>query len=321
MELRIFAAPAVEPISLQEMKEHLRLDSGDFSDNLSTTTLIPPGAQVVTAGYSIIGSYVDVLGMPSLVCIASGVVAGQINCKVQDSDDHTNWGDVGSVVTITNSNTKHEIAYTGAKRYVRVIAQVLTGTSNFGAYLLTYLSGTTEDDLLSAAITAARQQAEAITRRALITQTWDMALDAFPMSDAFNKATRAMCEILLPLGRLQSIYSFAYTKESGEEVSLTTTTDYLADTFSEPGRLVLPLGVSWPSFSLYAINAVRVRFVCGYGDTAETVPATIRAAIKMMAADLYANRESQEMVASGMKYAENKTVMNLLDPYILRSFG
>ncbi len=99
---------------------------------------------------------------------------------------------------------------------------------------------TAEDDLLSAIITASREHVEDITRRALLTQTWDYYLDEFPCSDF----------IRLPFGNLQSVTSVKYKDSDGTETTLTENTDYIVETNGEGcGRIVLPYGETWPSFT------------------------------------------------------------------------
>jgi hypothetical protein len=72
--------------------------------------------------------------------------------------------------------------------------------------------------------------------------------------------------------------------------------NYTVDTANEPGRVVLKSSASWPTLPEIA-NAVRVRFRAGYLDqtvspAVANVPASTKAAIKLMIGDLYANRES-----------------------------
>jgi hypothetical protein len=61
------------------------------------------------------------------------------------------------------------------------------------------------------------------------------------------------------------------------------------------------------------VNAVRVRFLCGYGDTAAAVPENARLWILMQVGAAYKHRES---VATGVSVAElpNRFHDALLDP-------
>jgi uncharacterized phiE125 gp8 family phage protein len=159
---------------------------------------------------------------------------------------------------------------------------------------------TIEDNLLTNQIKAAREEVEDITRRGIITQTWDYFLDDWPSEDY----------IVLPLGNLQSV---TYVNWKGTDDTLTTLTedtDYVVETNGEQcGRVVLPYNVSWPTGTLHPSKPVIIRFICGW-TSADSVPAKIRAAIKMIAGDLYEHRERQTL--SSMSFAENETVMRLL---------
>lgn len=309
MRAKIYTEPTVEPVSLTEIKEHLRLDSGTFGDNLTTYQCIAPGSQSITAGYTLYGTGVDVLGYSAVVTLDSGTngATGTVDVKIQESDDNvtfTDWtGGAFTQVTTANDNAVQEKEYTGTKQYIRVACRVLLAACVFGVQIQKYSSDTTEDTILTALITAARERAEAITRRALITQTWDAWLDKFPSANFFK----------LPFGKLQSVTSLAYKDDDGTETTMTVTTDYLVDSDSDPGRIVLPYGESWPSFTAYPYNPIKCRFVCGYGATSASVPAAIRTAIKMLVEDMYENRSARDTLTLN----ENRTVMALLQPYRL----
>lgn len=164
-----------------------------------------------------------------------------------------------------------------------------------------------EDDLLSDIIAAATGHVEDITSRQLLTATWDYYLDEFPSGDFFK----------LPFGRLQTVTHIKYTNSAGTITTMTAGTDYIVETNGDAcGRIVLPYGETWPSFAEYTSNPIVVRFTCGW-TTAAAVPASIRVAAKLIAADMYSNRESQVFTASGFEYRENKTVQRLLASYRL----
>lgn len=62
------------------------------------------------------------------------------------------------------------------------------------------------------------------------------------------------------------------------------------DTDSEPGRVVLKHGQSWPSTTLRTMNPVQVTYVAGYG-LAASVPPHLVQLIKLLVSHWYENRE------------------------------
>jgi len=302
----IVTAPAFEPISLNELKLHLRLDSGSFADNIDETQSIVPGAHVVAAAYTLVGTGVEVLGYTAVVVLNSGtnLATGTVDVKIQDSDDNVTFTDWSTgaftQVTTANDNAVQEKAYTGTKRYIRTVATVALATCDFSTTVVRLTATSVEDDLLNAIITAAREHVEDITRRAIITQTWDYFLGQFPSVDY----------IKLPFGNLQSVSSVKYTDSDGDETTLTADDEYLVQQNGEQcGFIILPYGVSWPSFTAYPSHPVAIRYVVGW-TTRALVPYKIKAAILLICADLYANREAQ--IVSGQNYHENKTAQRLL---------
>lgn len=138
-----------------------------------------------------------------------------------------------------------------------------------------------DDDLIDALVKAAREHVEIITRRALITQTWDYYLDEFP--------TGSVIEI--PRPPLQSVTHVKYTDKDGTE-STFSSASYHVDTDGEPGRIVLKYGESWPGDTLQTSNPIVVRFVAGYGESGASVPEAIIQAIKLLVGHYYENREA-----------------------------
>lgn len=141
--------------------------------------------------------------------------------------------------------------------------------------------GTADDDLIRVLIKTAREAVEQITRRALITQIWDYYADEFPEGNRIK--------LLMP--PLQSVSYVKYTDEDGD-VATFSSGSYIVDTYNQPGGVVLKDGESWPGTSLYAVNGVNVRFVCGYGDGSADVPDPIRAAMRLLIGHYYENREA-----------------------------
>lgn len=134
-----------------------------------------------------------------------------------------------------------------------------------------------EDALINVLISAARESAEHITERALMPQTWELQLDAFP--DAFR----------LLRGPVISVTSVKYLDKNGTLQTLDSS-QYQVDLTDDAGAWVLPAyGVEWPE-ARADINAARVRYQAGYADAA-TVPAAIKSWILLMIGTLYENRE------------------------------
>jgi uncharacterized phiE125 gp8 family phage protein len=93
-----------------------------------------------------------------------------------------------------------------------------------------------EDVLITGLIQAAREKVEEDTGRALITQTLDVYFDGVPCGGA---------AFLLPKGKLQSVTSLKSYDPDNVEATLSSS-KYLVDISSEPGRIVLNSGESWP---------------------------------------------------------------------------
>lgn len=138
---------------------------------------------------------------------------------------------------------------------------------------------TEDDQYIETLISVARQWAEGFTRRAFVTQTWDLVLDDFPHV------------IEVPLPPLQSVTAASFTHiDTDGTTTQVPTVRYTVDTDSEPARIHESYGQTWPSTRDIA-NAVRCRFVAGYGDDEANVPAPIRHAIKILVAQWYEHRE------------------------------
>ena len=139
-----------------------------------------------------------------------------------------------------------------------------------------------EDSLISALIHSATSMAEQKTGRAIMPQTWELTLDAFP--DAFELTC-------IPVA---SVSSVKYINTAGEQVTLDSTLYTLdaTDDYS-PARIIPAYGATWPAAREQA-NAVTVRYVAGYAE----VPEAIKTWIKVMTAAMYENR-SAETVGSG----------------------
>lgn len=296
MNLVIVTPPTIEPITLSELKNHLRLDSGTFAGNVESTQSIAPGSHATTTLYSLIGIAVDVAGKQAVVNLESGTngATGTVDVKIQEYDGVTwkDWtGGVFAQVTEANDNATYEKAYTGTASQIRVAAKVLLAACEFGVSIVTNSAVTSEDDDLSDLITDGRESVETYTRRKLLTQTWDYFIDVFP-DDNF---------IPIPFGNLQTVSSVTFTDSDGNDTILDEGTDYLVETNGDQhGMIVLPFGESWPADTLYPSNPIAIRFVCGW-TTAALLPKLIKRAVKFSAENFYYHADRAGTLTQFMK--------------------
>ena len=135
-----------------------------------------------------------------------------------------------------------------------------------------------EDADITIYIKSATALCEQILQRKLITQTWKMYLDSWPL----------YIDVLF--GDLQSVTHVKYT-DMDEDQSTFAASNYDVDIASVPGRIILKDTKSWPTDTLNANNPIEIQFITGYGD-AEDIPDDIRNAVLLTTAHLYENREN-----------------------------
>ena len=302
MKLKLYTEPSIEPITLAEAKEFLRLSTETFAGDIENVVSIAPGSHAVG---TLNGASVEVLGMEAVVILNAGTCTGTLDVTIQDSDDGSVWTDVDSYdqVTSANDDAVYEKSYDGTKRYVRGKAVVGTDVCEFAISVIRKSATIAEETTLTDMIQAARENIEDYLGRAILTQTWEMYLDEFPDDDY----------IVLPFGNLQSVDLFQYVDSDDNTTILTEDTDYLVERNGDGyGRIVLPYDIVWPTATLNTSNPITIRFTCGWSST-DDVPEAIKNAMKMLLADMYENRETQQFTAlPGAKYIENTTYAKLL---------
>jgi uncharacterized phiE125 gp8 family phage protein len=280
--LKIKTEPTSEPLSLADIKEHLRIDSGTLADAITETPSINIASY--STGTST-GTGVGVMGNSVVAYAVVGVVnaGATVNIHLEESDDNVTYADVvGSTFTqlsTANQNTVVEKEYAGTKQYVRASATV-AGDAIYGVNILEYIPPSAEDEYIESLITVARDIVQDHTGRRLINQTWNYYLDEWPYKD----------NIKIPYAPLVSVASVGYTDCDGTTYTMSTTL-YSVDTNSEPGRIVLENNGSWPSVTLHPMNPINIEYIAGYG-TSTNVPKTIKQAMKLIVGDLYENREN-----------------------------
>lgn len=173
-----------------------------------------------------------------------------------------------------------------------------------------------DDTLIASLIAAARQAAETLTGRQLITARWRQVLDCFPgpwligvpAGQSFSLPGHA---ILLPKAPVQSVVSIDYL-DMGSMSQTMPPASYTVDTACEPARITPIFGQIWP-ITLPQIGAVSVTFDAGYGMAAQ-VPEGIKSWIKLRVGSLYAHREEIALLNRG-SIESLPFVDGLLDPF------
>lgn len=188
---------------------------------------------------------------------------------------------------------------------VRLQAPAEVPVSVEDAKLHLRIDGDAEDAAVERMIKAATSNAERLTNRAFVTQSWALVLDRFPGG---NQA------IKLPLPPLQSVDAIKYFDSADTEQTLPAS-DYVADPTGLIGKVLPAWRKTWPATSGRPM-AVRIEFTAGFG-AAEDVPPDIVAAMLLLLGSLDQNREA---VVIGTIVSELPMgVEYLLSPFVIPS--
>jgi uncharacterized phiE125 gp8 family phage protein len=142
------------------------------------------------------------------------------------------------------------------------------------------------DDILdiTAKVAAAVSDRESFTGRQFVSATWELWLDSWPIDGI----------IRIPKPPLSSITSIKYIDTNGAEQTWSSSNYTVvapAGPNAQHGYVVPAYGLSFPSIRAVP-NAIKVRFVAGYGLPA-AVPDVFKQAIKLTFSEMYAFREEQ----------------------------
>lgn len=307
MSLVCVTPPATEPLSLHEVRIHLRLDS---------TNVEPCPASPVAALASAGAGNVNVGDHRYLVTFVT-------------ADGETQGGDQSTAVSVSNvgANGKvalSEIALGGAAVIARRVYRTKANADVF--FLLTTISNntattytdntadaslgvevpsqnTTGDPEIAALITTARTHIENYLNRKLITQQWQFKTSCFPSCG----------ELPLPLAPVQAVDGVSYLDISGASQTLAST-EYELEPSTLPAVIHRAYQKIWPSVQASRVP-VTVLFTVGYGSLPTDVPRPIRQAIQLLIGNLYENRDT-----NGPELLQGATYRALLDTYRVRCF-
>lgn len=142
-----------------------------------------------------------------------------------------------------------------------------------------------ESETVQRMIIAVRERAEAVTRRSLISQQWELSLDKFPLNSD---------KLFLPLPPLQTVDLITYFDTNNVETILDASA-YRVEVSSEPGYIKPVYNNVWP-IALNDTDVIKIKFTCGYGPigekTSTNIPKAIEQWMLLNIANLFENRES-----------------------------
>lgn len=311
MPLSLVTPPSGYPVTLDEVRAWCRIHAGnqDRAPDAPTAALAGAGAGNVDNG-------------AHRYLVVFVTAAGK-----------TNAGTPSAAATVVDKTANGKVALTGiALGSTAVTAREIYRTAAGGtSYLLlatlndntttTYTDNiadaslgagapsvnTTDDPVLVMLAASATRRAETVTRCALVTQTWDLTLDCFPG-----------WTLTVPKPPLRSVTSITYADSNGVLQTLDPS-QYVVDIKSEPARITPAFGLVWP-ITRPEMNAVTVRFVCGFG-AASDVPADVKHWMQMRLSTLEINRESLSIERAAVLELPDHYVDGLLDSVRNRSYA
>ncbi len=285
MIIDVHEGPASEPLTIAEVMAHLRMDEGNQEPAPTAPTVAiqasPSAGNVDNGLHRYLVTFVTADGetQAGTSSAAATVVDRTINGKVSVTDIPVGGAAVtarrlyrtaaGGAVWLALAT----IADNTTTVYLDNVADASLGA---GAPA----GNTTDDPALSSLIEAARKEVEYELKRCLVTQTLDAYFDGFPCDQPMH----------LKLQPLQSVTSITYIDSNGDEQVLADT-QYKVDAKSKPARIAPAYGCTWPS-TRDEVNAVKVRFVAGYGAPA-AVPKSIKQWMLLRIGSLWQNRATQ----------------------------
>jgi uncharacterized phiE125 gp8 family phage protein len=166
---------------------------------------------------------------------------------------------------------------------------------------------------------------ENYTRRAFVTQTWELKLDEWwderyasvSRYGSWRRTRWTENAIFIPRAPLIAVSSITYLDLDGNTDTIATTV-YRVDTSSEPGRITLDYNQTWPSDLRLVSHPITITHTAGYG-AQSAVPDDIKHAILMLVGHWYENRESTH-VGTISKEVEF-SVKDILSPHQMGAFA
>lgn len=160
-----------------------------------------------------------------------------------------------------------------------------------------------EDALIGAAVIAARTYVENFTRLRLITQTVKVITTGW-----------GGWGLTLPVRPVQSIEQVRYKNTLDGSFTEWPSANYQLVRTMSPARIAPAYGLTWPT-PRSDFDNVEVTFIAGFGDASTDIPGDIVAAVKLLTAHFYENRQNE--LAGNMISKLTLGADRLLMPHVL----
>jgi uncharacterized phiE125 gp8 family phage protein len=148
----------------------------------------------------------------------------------------------------------------------------------------------TRAEIMRGLLVTARRKVERDAAVALITQTRVAKFDCFHG-----------CEQEFHIVPIQSV-AITYLDSAGDSQTWETS-NFQVDTHNIPPRVAPVDGETWPTTATGSFNAATFTLVCGYGDSADSVPEEAKTAIKLLAKEWFWNRCPTGEVGHDVRFA------------------
>lgn len=159
-------------------------------------------------------------------------------------------------------------------------APILTTAEAKAALRVSHTDDDTLIDSLVAAASAYLDGWEGALRRALVNQSWRIAVETCDRNG----------RLWAPLSPVSAATAVQYYAPGADTLTTATLSDFRLIKAPDWAYLEPKPGFSWPSVDDRP-DALQAVFTCGYGAEASAIPATIRHAAKLLVGHFYENRE------------------------------
>jgi len=186
------------------------------------------------------------------------------------------------------------------------------------------LDDDSDEILVRTLIKVASTFIENYTGRSFINRTIELFIDGvFEIDYPLHEGTRTGPDmyfrrrvIELPSSPVSTVSSISTFNDDDVETTFLASS-YFVDTVTEPSRIVLRNGATWPT-ALRVSNGIKIEYVAGYGATTASIPEPLRLAMYQYIAFLYEHRGDFERFPPPEMPS---SIQSLIQPYRILNFS